>query len=131
MMDNKITNQLEQLNKAIARLSEVLNVPKNDIARDSAIQRFEFTLDLAWKSLKSLLEKKKGVVCHSPKDCLKEAFAQAVLEYDDFWISLVDMRNETVHTYNDIFADKVYQELPKALIYFENLKKALDKLDSE
>jgi hypothetical protein len=36
---------LKLFEKAIERLKEVLAEPKSDIIRDSAIQRFEFSLD--------------------------------------------------------------------------------------
>ena len=34
--------------------------PKNEFLRDSVIQRFEFTYELAWKSLKRYLEQEEG-----------------------------------------------------------------------
>ena len=64
---------VQQFSRALLRLKEVLNIPRNDIVRDSAIQRFEFTLDLSWKALKAYLEDKKGIVCASPKECFREA----------------------------------------------------------
>jgi len=36
--------------RAVTRLDEALAVPKDPIARDSAIQRFEISLELCWKS---------------------------------------------------------------------------------
>lgn len=117
-----VTNQFE---RALKRLDEVLKEPKNSITRDSAIQRFEFSLDLAWKSIKAFLEEKKGIACNSPKDCFREAYHQGLIEYDDAWIKYVDMRNETVHTYKEEIADKIYSELPSVLKHLENLLGAL------
>ena len=51
----KLPLQIEQLNQAIKRLEEVLAVPKTTIVRDSAIKRFELTLDLSWKTIKKFL----------------------------------------------------------------------------
>ena len=42
---------LEQLKKAVLKLEKVLELPENEFIRDSAIQRFEFCLDLSWKTL--------------------------------------------------------------------------------
>lgn len=119
----KYEAQLAQLNKALQRLNEALAAPKNDIVRDSAIQRFEFTIDMAWKLVKTILEERHGVVCHSPKDCFREAYKQKMLAYDEFWLELVDMRNETSHTYKEEIAESVYGRLPKAAEYITGLLK--------
>lgn len=118
---------ISQFEKALKRLREVLSVPKTDITRDSAIQRFEFTLDISWKALKAFLEESKGVISSSPKDCFREAYRQNIIDYDEAWIRLVDMRNSTAHTYNEDFAEEVYRQLPDALRHFEILLSAVKK----
>ncbi|WP_448568477.1 nucleotidyltransferase substrate binding protein [Thermus sp.] len=40
----------------MARLASALAQPKDEFVRDSAIQRFEFTFELSWKTLKTYLE---------------------------------------------------------------------------
>ncbi len=121
----KLPLQIEQLNQAIKRLEEVLAVPKTTIVRDSAIKRFELTLDLSWKTIKKFLDEKHKIICNSPRSCFKEAYSQSIISYDDQWIKLVDMRNEAVHTYNEQFAEEIYKDLPAALKLFQEL---LEKL---
>jgi|SRR3989338_5564576 len=123
----KYEAQLAQLSKALQRLKEALAAPKNDIVRDSAIQRFEFTIDMTWKLVKTILEEKHGVVCHSPKECFREAYKQKMLVYDEFWLELVDMRNETSHTYKEEIAESVYIRLPKAAEYITGLLKIIQQ----
>ena len=36
---------------ALARLGDALAQPKTEWTRDAALQRFEFTVELAWKSI--------------------------------------------------------------------------------
>lgn len=117
----KLEAQLKQFQQAIIRLEEALNAPQSDLIRDSAIQRFEFTLDLAWKTVKTFLEEKRGLLCSSPKECLREAYRQGIIEYNEAWLKFVDMRNETVHTYNEEIAKKIYSEFPDALAHFKEL----------
>ncbi|MCD6442216.1 nucleotidyltransferase substrate binding protein [bacterium] len=117
----------EQFQKALSRLKEALDAEENDFIRDSAIQRFEFTLDLSWKSLKVFLEEKYGVVCNSPKRCFREAFKQGIIEYNEIWLEMVDWRNEIVYTYQEEFAEKLYNSLPKAVKFFEKLIKSFQK----
>lgn len=123
----KFDLQLDQLKRAISRLDEVLSLSKTDIVRDSAIQRFEFCLDLAWKTLQTYLRDRKGVVANSPKDVFREAYQNQLIEYSEDWIKLVDLRNETVHTYDEATAENVYRELPSALKRFGEILAALTK----
>ena len=118
---SKLDAQIDQFEKALARLKEVLELPKDAVVRDSAIQRFEFTSDIGWKTLKVYLEEKKGVICKSPKECFREAYKQGVVEYEDKWIEVVDMRNETVHTYNEQLAEEIFGKLPGVVLLFDSL----------
>jgi nucleotidyltransferase substrate binding protein (TIGR01987 family) len=125
MAMTKLEAATGQFEKASGRLREVLDMPKTDVIRDASIQRFEFTLDISWKTLKAFLEEKKGVVSASPKECFREAYRQGIIEYDEDWIKLVDMRNETVHTYNEEIAERIYSALPDALKHFESLLRTI------
>ena len=109
------------MESAINRLAEVLAIPKDDIVRDSAIQRFEFCFDLSWKTTKAFLEEKYGVKERSPKGVWREAYRQKLIDYDQFWLDLTDSRNKTVHTYKKDLAEEVYAVLPRALEHFKKL----------
>lgn len=122
----KYEAQLDQFKKGLARLDEALAAPKTDLARDGAIQRFEFTVDMGWKLVKTCLEEKYGVVCQSPKECFREAYRQKMLAYDEFWLELVDMRNLTSHTYKEEVAKSVFERLPKAAEYMQTLVKVVE-----
>ena len=123
----KLEVTTQQFEKAVRRLKEVLELEETDVIRDSAIQRFEFTLDISWKMLKTFLEAKKGIICVSPKECFREAYRQGVIDYDEDWIEFVNMRNETVHTYNENTAKEIYGKLPNSLLHFEKLLDAVKK----
>ena len=115
----------KQYQKTLKRLEEILEIPKSDIVRDSAIKRFEFTFDLSWKLLKAYLEEKKGISCQSPKDCFREAFRQGIIQYDEKWLSITDLRNQAVHTYEEKFADYLFKQLPDILKYFQLLRESI------
>ena len=55
-MSDKLRNLLRVLDAALTRLEGALAQPVNEFVRDSAIQRFEFTFELFWKSLKGYAE---------------------------------------------------------------------------
>lgn len=110
-----------QFARAVGRVEEILREPKGAVARDAAIQRFEFTFDLAWKALKAYLEDRLKVRCASPKACFREAYTQGVIAYENRWVDMADDRNKTAHMYKEEIAEIVYARLPGHLTLFQNL----------
>ena len=123
----KETEQLNQLIQATNRLEEVLKEPVSSIIKDSAIQRFEFCMDLTWKTLKTFLETNHGIIVKSPKETFKESYKVKMISFDNTWIEFVDLRNNTVHTYNEKLADLTFIQLPK---YLELIKTLIITLQS-
>lgn len=113
---------------SVERLGEILKDEKNIKNRDSAIQRFEFTIELAWKCIQKFLRGQE-IICRSPKECLKEAFKFGLVEDDAKWIEMFEDRNLTVHTYDEKTAEKVYGRLSGYLESFKKLENTLvDKI---
>jgi nucleotidyltransferase substrate binding protein (TIGR01987 family) len=107
--------------QAIARLDEALQLPKDAIVRDSAIQRFEIAFELCWKFLKAYLEETHNSLCTSPQTCFRAAFGQGLVDDTPFWIDLARLRNYTVHTYEESLAEYVFERLPEASKRFEDV----------
>ena len=63
------------------------------------IQSFEFSFELAWKTLKDFLES-KGTSLMFARDVIKEAFATEVIKDGSLWIEMLEKRNILSHTYN-------------------------------
>ena len=122
-MDKQYKILLANLQKAVELLDDVLKNPGSDLIRDrdSAIKRFEIAFDLCWKYAKVYLEEEKGVICKSPKDCFRELYKQGVIKYDQEWLKMTDMRNDTVHTYDEELAQKIFSQLPIIIKYFREL----------
>ncbi|MBN1219497.1 MAG: nucleotidyltransferase substrate binding protein [Anaerolineae bacterium] len=60
--------RLRQNERAIDKIQ-----PANDIARDSAILRFDLTFEVAWK-LVQLLVRDQGLEANSPRQAFQQAF---------------------------------------------------------
>ena len=124
---NKLDNQKNLFEKALVRLDEILKEPKNEIVRDSAIKRFEFTLDLSWKLVKTCLEETHGVIVASPKEAVRQAYKQGLIDYDEKWLEMIDDRNEIVHMYKEELAEKLYTKLKDYLHLFNKLLENITK----
>jgi nucleotidyltransferase substrate binding protein (TIGR01987 family) len=95
----------ENLDRAIQLLREPLagGVERLSVLeKEGLIRRFEFTLELAWKTLKDYLEY-SGLVIEpaTPRNVVKEAFAAKVLPDGQVWIDMLDHRNLLTHTYDE------------------------------
>lgn len=57
------------------------------------IQSFEFTFELAWKTLKDFLES-QGITAMFPREVIKEAFQANIIKDGKLWLEMLDSINE-------------------------------------
>ena len=108
--------RIENYKHAFAQLEDAvrryLASPRDTLYRDGLIQRFEFTVELAWKSLREYLED-QGVVLavSSPRAVLKEAYAVGVIDDADAWNAILTARNLTSHVYDEATAAEIARQI--------------------
>jgi len=91
------------LREALERGPEALSM----LEKEGVIQRFEYTFELAWKTLKDYLEEGGLVISPvTPRQVIKEAFAAKVISDGEVWINMLDHRNLLSHTYDISVFDK-------------------------
>ena len=106
--------------KALDRLMEALAREEDDLKVDACIQRFEFTFELAWKTVKRALLV-EGIICKTPRECLKESFRLGLIRDEENWLAMLDDRNAMSHIYSEEEARIIYTRLPDYQQAFENL----------
>lgn len=126
MKNIKIDLAFSKLEKALLALEIAAFKPMQDdkMNVDATIQRFEFTIELFWKLLKSILEE-KGIEVQYPKDVLREAYKGHLINDELLWLSILKDRNLTSHTYDDKLANEVYIRIQK---YVPLFRSTFDKL---
>lgn len=112
---------VDEFQKAVLRLREALAQPKNDFIRDSVIQRFEFSVELAWKTAR----KRMGTATVAPKDVVREMAQSGYIDDPQEWLKAIDMRNLSSHTYKEALAERVYSF---AAAFSPSLQKLVDRL---
>ena len=115
---------LDELSKALVSLEIALTVEKTDISRDASIQRFEFCVELSWKSARKVM----GTSATAPKQVVREMAQSSLIENVDFWLKSIDQRNLSSHTYNEKLAEEVYAF---AESFLEPAKQLLIKLKAQ
>lgn len=77
------------------------------LEKEGIIQRFEYTFELAWKTLKDYLEHTRLVIEQiTPRFVIKQAFAAKIIQDGPTWIEMLEQRNLLSHTYNETVFDK-------------------------
>lgn len=121
------------LKKAYGKLKEVSDIydGKNEIIRDSLIQRFEFTYELTHKTMKEFM-KYLGVTLENsfPRTIFKKAYVNNLISDDKVWINLLEDRYSTSHIYNENLANEVADRIIKYYVnaigeLVQNLEKLL------
>ncbi|NJD91764.1 MAG: DUF86 domain-containing protein [Geobacter sp.] len=112
MDKERLNERIADYLKAVSQLEKAAQQPKDEFLRDSVIQRFEFTHELAWKMLKLWLEQ-ENIFARTPRETLQEALQAGYIEDGNAWSDLQKMRNLTSHTYNEPLADDVYDFIVK------------------
>ncbi len=122
----KFTRNIENFEKALTQLKKALQEPVTPIVRDATIQRFEFTYELCWKTLKGYLEDTHGIRAVSPRLVFKEAFAIELIENEDTFIEMIESRNTLSHMYNEDQAQSIYVKCGE---YLKEMKTVLQNLN--
>lgn len=102
----------ENFCRAVGRLSEALAeyeaVPDSTVIRDGVIQRFEFTFELSWKSLREYMEDQGAAMdAVFSKQVFKAAYAAGLIDDAQVWLDMLASRNITSHVYDDAQAAQV------------------------
>jgi nucleotidyltransferase substrate binding protein (TIGR01987 family) len=100
--DIRWQQRFENFDRALSLLKDALSrgpSALNQLEKEGAVQRFEYTLELAWKTVKDYLEQ-SGVVLSAvtPRQVIKDAFAARILDDGQTWIDMIDHRNLLSHT---------------------------------
>ena len=96
--------RFRNFSRAYALLSEALDqevAELNQLEREGAIQRFEYTFQLAWLTLKDRLEYGGIVLTEvTPRYVIQQAFAAKLIDDAEVWIDMLVDRNLMSHTYD-------------------------------
>ena len=103
--------RFENLERAFMLLKEAFErdiAEMSDLEKEGVVQRFEYTFELAWKTLKDYLVH-SGIVFDqiTPRRVIKEAFSAKIIKDGQMWIDMLEQRNLMSHTYDEETFDNV------------------------
>ena len=104
---NNFKNAVQRLQETIKEYEET----KSDSVRDGGIQRFEFCVELAWKTTREYLLDQNFVDINSPKSVMREAYSYGILNDGDIWSKALNDRNLTSHVYDEKTANEIFSRI--------------------
>jgi nucleotidyltransferase substrate binding protein (TIGR01987 family) len=133
-----MTVKLDALRQALSTLNEALELHREHKAdaklsmalRDSVIQRFEYTYELAWKALQRFLAENVTPEAAEPVYSRKELFRQAarwgLLPDPARWFAHHEARNVSAHTCNEANAEQAFRA---ATAFPEDVRLLVEELE--
>lgn len=109
---------------AYGQFHEALQIARSDLEKAGTIQYFEFTYELAWKTLKRILVA-RGKDLNSPRPIFREAGLEGLIEDSELWFDFLKDRNDTVRSYNRAVANSIFADLH---LFDSEMAKLISKL---
>lgn len=118
--------RLESFEAAMRRLDDACDQEQySELEMAGLIQTYEFSFELAWKTLKDLLFV-EGIDAKSPRQVLREAHDNDLLDDIDLALEALESRNRLSHTYSEEEAQEAVKLIKD--IYAPLLTKILETL---
>jgi len=115
--DIRWKQRFENFGRAFSLLNEAFEkdvAELSDLEKEGVIQRFEYTFELAWKTLKDYLVY-SGVTFEqiTPRSVIKEAFVAKIIRDGQIWIDMLEQRNLMAHTYDSETFEAVFGSISR------------------
>ncbi|MDR2617005.1 MAG: nucleotidyltransferase substrate binding protein [Endomicrobium sp.] len=113
--DIRWKQRFDNYRKALGRLKDNVNYLStkklSDMEEQGLIKSFEFTYELAWKTMKDYLEYMgiNGII--GSKGTFREAFKAELILNGQAWIDMINDRNLSAHTYDDTIKNKLIKNI--------------------
>ena len=101
---NHFTQAFSQLKDAVELAQQR---PLSKLEGQGLIQAFEYTHELAWKTLKDFLENRGVQNLYGSKDATQIAFRTGLIKNGAIWMDMIVSRNLISHTYAETTAAKI------------------------
>lgn len=133
MEDIRWMQRFDSFVRALSQLEEACALaasrPLTRLEEQGLIQAFEFTHELAWKTLKDFLESRGARDLYGSKDTTREAFRSGLVNDGDTWMDMIASRNLTSHTYDEGTASRISARILGSYCgEFKSLRAAMERL---
>ena len=114
--------------KALRQLEEIKKTEGlSKVEEIALIKTFEFTFELAWNVIKDYFQYQGITGIQGSRDAFRTAFKQGLIEDGETWMSMIESRIQTTHSYNESVASDIAKDIINS--YYDRFKELESKLE--
>lgn len=129
--DIRWVQRFSNYQKALRQLEEAVDLMKtrdlSQLEKQGMIQAFEYTHELAWKTLQDFLKSRGNTDIYGSRDATREAFQLGLIKDGKLWMEMIQSRNLSSHIYDESTAEEMIHLICD--LYFEALEKLRIKMN--
>jgi nucleotidyltransferase substrate binding protein (TIGR01987 family) len=131
--DIRWVQRFSNFSKAYSQLENAVHLANerklSELEEQGLIQAFEYTHELAWKTLKDFLNDQGNNEIYGSKDATRQAFKYELINDGEIWMDMIKSRNNSSYTYNEAVAEEIIDSIITNYYFeFKKLKEKLDQL---
>ena len=124
--------RFENYKKALKQLEKAVELATDrtlsDLEKEGLIQRFEYSQELAWQTIKDFYEFMGETDIQGSRDAFQLAVNRGLINNGKALMETIKSRNKTAHTYNEATANEIFNDIINEYYsVFVELKSALEK----
>ncbi len=128
--DIRWIQRFQNYQKALLQLQKFIDQKSlNELEEQGLIKAFEYSYELAWKTLQDLIAYRGFQDIYGPRPVIQKANNIGLIKDGEGWLKMIQSRNLTSHTYNEETADEISAEIINS--YYSLFIKLKERLDAE
>ena len=132
-LDIRWKQRLHNFNRALIQFNEAIKLmqsrPLSNLEKQGLVQAFEFTHELAWKTLQDYFRYQGAADLYGSRDVFRKALEVGLISEGEKWFESIQSRNLTSHLYDEQVLQDLIQEI--SVVYarlLNELNLALNRL---
>ncbi len=122
--------RFKNFEKAYSRLENAMQKfdNLNELEQVGLVQTYQYTFELAWKTLKDYLVL-QGIDVKFPRDVIKNSYSYEIISNGEVWLQMLKDRNSIAHIYSEKIFKAVLNDIKSN--YFDEITKLYKYLGAQ
>ena len=135
-LDVRWKQRFSNYQKALSRLRDAVALfhtrPLSDLEQQGLIQAFEYTHELAWKTIQDYLLYQGHFDIKGSRDAFRLAIRYNLITNGEKWMETIQARNLTSHAYDQGMAEKIVKLVAdNYFALFDQLEKRMTEIEND